>query len=195
MSITPVIRAARLDDAARLSEIYAPYILETAVSFEYVPLTPEQFRERMRQMMDYPYLVAEVEGVVVGYAYVHQLGTREAYRYSVELSIYLDRSMRSQGIGRALYMRMEEALRTQGVINVYADIARASSPDDPYLTDASLRFHAAMGFTENGVFTRCGRKFSRWYDTVWMEKFIGEHSHEPGELLSCAEVYKRLGIS
>ena len=190
-----IIRAASLEDAPRLSEIYSYYILKTAVSFEYDPPIAEEFAGRMASTMDkFPYLVAEADGTVIGYAYAQQLGLRSAYRYSVELSIYLDRDARGAGVGRALYERMEEALRVQGMHNLYADIARPVSADDPYLTHASLRFHEAMGFVPNGVFSRCGYKFSRWYDTVWMEKIIGTHDTEPRELLSCSEVYALCGL-
>ena len=190
-----IIRRARLDDAPRLSEIYAHYVLSTAVSFEYRPPTPEEFAARMEQAMArYPYLVAELDGKAVGYVYAHQLGTREAYKYSVELSIYLERETRRLGIGRMLYEKMEQALRTQGIISLYAVVARPSDEPDPYLTRASLDFHSAMGYTESGVCPRCGYKFGRWYDTVWMRKIITAHPSQPGELLSPEEVCRLLDI-
>lgn len=167
------IRDAVLDDAERLLEIYRPYVEDTAVSFEYEAPTPEEFRERIRKISSrYPYLVIERDGQIMGYSYAAQLKSRAAYDYCCEVTIYLDRSAQKRGMGRMLYEALEERLREQGIRNLYACIAWPETPDE-YLTFNSADFHAHMGYTLCGHFHKCGRKFDRWYDMVWMEKLIG----------------------
>lgn len=173
------IRPATLADAGRLSEIYAWYVLNTAVSFEYDAPDAEAFRQRMaRGMEKYPWLVAEAEGRVAGYAYAGPFKGRAAYDWSCETSVYVDREARRRGLGRALYEALEAALMSMGVRNLYACIALPEREDE-YLTLDSSRFHARMGFVEVGRFHRCASKFGRWYDMIWMEKHIGAHDRDP----------------
>lgn len=170
------IRIARPEDAAALLAIYAPYVTETAVTFEYgVPDIPE-FRRRIEETLAaYPYLIAEEKGEILGYAYAGRFQRRAAYDWSAELSVYVEQSARRRSIGRRLYAALEHALAAQHVANLYACIA-APAGKDPYLTEDSIRFHEAEGFTLAGRFRRCGYKFSRWYDMVWMEKEISPHT-------------------
>lgn len=172
------IRDATLEDAARILEIYDYYVRETAITFEYETPSLEEFQGRMRRIMArYPYLVA-VEGErVLGYAYAGHFRTRAAYDWSCEVTIYLDQSERRHGLGRALYAALEGALKEMGVLNLYACIGYPEA-DDEYLTTNSADFHAHLGYTEVGRFRKCGRKFGRWYDMVWMEKIIGEHGED-----------------
>ena len=169
------IRDARPSDAERLLEIYAWYVAHTAVSVEYeVPTLPE-FRERIgRTLRKYPWLVAEEDGRAVGYAYAGVFKGRAAYDWSCETSIYLDREVRGMGLGRALYGALEAELRSMGMLNLYACIT-LPEVEDEYLTLDSPRFHARLGYVQVGRFHRCGYKFNRWYDMIWMEKVIGEH--------------------
>lgn len=170
------IRIARPDDAAALLAIYAPYVTETAITFEYDVPSPSEFRRRIEETLaSYPYLVAEEGGRILGYAYAGRFQRRAAYDWASELSVYVAQSARRLGIGRLLYAAMERALAAQHVANLYACIA-APAGKDPYLTDDSIRFHEAEGFTLAGRFRRCGYKFSRWYDMVWMEKEISRHT-------------------
>lgn len=172
------IREAALQDAGRLLEIYAPYVERTAVSFEYDVPTVEEFRRRIEQTTQrYPYLVALAGGRIVGYAYAGQFHSRAAYRFSAELSVYVDRDMRGRGIGRALYAELEERLRQMGVLNLYACIAY-NDDDDEFLTKDSVYFHEKMGYRLIGRFNQCGCKFGRWYDIVYMEKIIGSHIND-----------------
>ncbi|MCD8142549.1 MAG: N-acetyltransferase family protein [Clostridiales bacterium] len=167
-----IIRPARLEDATALAAIYAPYVLETAVTFEYEPPDATAFRRRMEAIQGrYPYLVAEQAGEVLGYAYAAPFHDRAAFAWVAEPSIYLRRDARGQGLGSALYARLEELLRSQGIVSLCALIADAPA-EDAYITHASLRFHARQGFTELGRYPRCGYKFGRWYDLVWMEKAL-----------------------
>ena len=169
------IRTARPEDAPRLLAIYAHYVERTAVSFEYETPALPVFRERMEETMArYPYLVAEENGVVQGYAYAHPFVGRAAYDWSCELTIYLDPAARRRGLGRALYTALEEALGEMGILNLYACIGWAEEEDE-YLSRDSAQFHARLGFATVGTFRRCGYKFGRWYDMIWMEKVIGAH--------------------
>lgn len=169
------IREARTADAEAMRAIYAPYVEHTAVTFEYDVPTLEEFLRRMEVVRArYPWLVAEEDGRVVGYAYASPFKERAAYQWAVETSIYLDDTMRRRGVGRRLHDHLEQALRRQGILNMNACISYIS-PEDEYLTLDSVRFHERMGYTLVAHFHQCGKKFGRWYDMVWMEKFIGEH--------------------
>ena len=175
-----IIRAAQPADAEALAQIYAYYVDKTAITFEYeAPDAAEMERRRQAISLKYPYLVAEKDGKVVGYAYAHEFYGREAYAWSVEASIYVDKDCRKGGIGRRLYEAMEKALQAMGILNVNACIAVPRSEDDPYLTRASLDFHQRLGYTMVGTFHCSGCKFGRWYDVAWMEKMLGNHPDRP----------------
>jgi predicted acetyltransferase/ribosomal protein S18 acetylase RimI-like enzyme len=170
------IRAAQIADAKKLLAIYAPYVRETAITFEYEVPTVEEFAARIAHTLDrYPYLVAEYDGEIVGYAYAGPLHERPAYDWAVETSIYIRQYRKGQGIGRTLYDALEEQLRRQNIVNVNACIA---SPvvEDMHLTKASILFHEKLGYQMVGEFHQCGYKFDTWYNMVWMEKMIGKHS-------------------
>jgi L-amino acid N-acyltransferase YncA len=178
------IRMAQPGDAPALLAIYTPYVLNTAITFEYDPPAQEEFLGRMKNTLArYPYLVAVGDGVPLGYAYAAPFKNRAAYDWSVETTIYLAPQARGMGLGRALYLALEDCLRRQHVINLYACIAVTGRKGVPYLTDASPRFHAKMGYRENARFTACGYKFGRWYDMIWMEKQLGEHGDKPEPFL------------
>ncbi len=165
-----LIRSAELRDVPAMLGIYAPYVEETSVSFEYAVPSEEEFRSRLERVQSfYPWLVAEQQGRVLGYAYASRFHPRAAYDWSVEVSIYLERGERGRGIGRRLYDVLERCLRSQGVLCAYSCIAHAPTPDE-YLDHASIRFHERMGYRLTGTFPSCGYKFGRWYGMVWMEK-------------------------
>ena len=172
------IRPARREDAGAILDIYAHYVLHTAVSYEYeVPSLPE-FQARMdRTLEKYPYFVAVRDGTVLGYAYAGPFVGRAAYDWSAEVTIYLAPDKRRQGIGRALYETLEAALADMGIRNLYACIGWPE-PEDEYLTRDSAAFHARLGYVTVGTFRKCGRKFGRWYDMIWLEKLIGPHPAE-----------------
>lgn len=174
-----IIRDARASDAPRLLEIYAWYVERTAVTFEYVTPTLEEFRGRIEQTTrKYPWLVAEEDGRVVGYAYAGTFKGRAAYDWSCETTVYLDREAWGRGLGRALYGALEAALGEMGIRNLYACISW-SDTEDEILTQDSPRFHERMGFTLAGRYRQCASKFGRWFDMVWMEKHIGPHEPNP----------------
>ena len=173
------IRSVRPDDAGRLSEIYAYYVDEIAVTFEYDSPSPAEFAERIEgTTARYPYIVAERGGNILGYAYAAVFKDRAAYDRCVEVTVYLAPEAKGQGMGKALYTELERRLGEMGILNLYACIAVTDSEDE-HLTNASRDFHAHLGYREIGTFRKCGWKFGRWYDMVWMEKFIGEHGDKP----------------
>lgn len=167
-----VIRSATPDDAEKLLEIYSYYVENTAISFEYDTPSVEEFRERIETILKtYPYIVIEDEGKITGYAYAGVFHGREAYKYSCEMSIYVDRSARKKGYGRALYEAIEEELRARGMKNLYACIA-VPEGEDEYLDRNSEDFHEHMGYELIGEFHKCGYKFNRWYNIIYMEKLL-----------------------
>lgn len=169
------IRDAQLSDADRILEIYRYYVEKTAISFEYDVPSPESFQNRMKKTMEkYPYLVIERDGFILGYAYAGAFVGRAAYGWCSELTIYLDHNSQKCGLGRRLYEELEKRLRKMGILNLYACIGYTENEDE-YLTNNSAQFHAHMGFQQVGYFQKCGYKFGRWYDMIWMEKIIGEH--------------------
>lgn len=173
------IRNANLNDAERILEIYGYYVENTAITFEYTTPTAEEFRERMENVMKrYPYLVATENGEINGYAYAHAFVGRAAYDWSCETTIYVDKGARKQGLGKILYEALENALLKMGIVNMYACIGYPDENDE-YLTKNSAEFHKHLGFTVAGRFNKCGYKFGRWYNMIWMEKIIGEHKSIP----------------
>ena len=188
------IRCARREDASRLLEIYAPYVEKTAITFEYDVPTAEEFAARMDRVMEkYPYLVAERGGEIVGYAYASSFHSRAAYGWGVETSIYVDMEKRGGGVGGALYGKLEEALKAQGILNLNACIGFAD-PEDEYLKNDSVSFHAHLGYSMVGRFHRCGWKFGRWYDMVWMEKMLGAHGSDVRPVKRFEEVRADVGL-
>lgn len=173
------IRIAKPEDAGRLVEIYAPYVKETAITFEYEVPTVEEFEKRIASILKkYPYLLAEQDGKITGYAYAGVFNERPAADWSVESAIYVERGSRRAGVGRALYGALEKALAGQNILNINACIAWPETEDE-YLTYDSIRFHEHMGYRMVGRFHQCGYKFGRWYDLVWMEKHLGKHPAKP----------------
>lgn len=173
------IRRANKEDIQDILNIYGYYTENTAISFEYETPTLEEFTKRFNNISSkFPYLVAEMtqeqEKKIVGYAYGNTLIARAAYDYCAELTIYLDPEARKCGIGRKLYETLEEQLAEQGIKNLYACIG-SPIEEDEYLTNNSEQFHQHLGFKRNGLFYKCGYKFGRWYNMIWMEKIIGEH--------------------
>ena len=173
------IRVAALEDAKELLEIYAPYVEKTAISFEWEVPGLEDFQKRIEKTLKrYPYLVAEKDGRLLGYAYTGPFVGRAAYVWGAEVSIYLRENQRKMGIGKKLYQAIEEISKAQNITNLNACIGSPETEDE-YLTRNSMGFHAHMGYRMVGEFYKCGYKFGRWYNMVWMEKIIGKHEPDP----------------
>ncbi len=169
------LRPAVPEDAEALLAVYAPYVTDTAVSFETEVPSVEEFRNRIATISPfYPYIVAEMDERIVGYAYASAFKNRPAYDWDTENTIYISPDMRRQGIGRMLLEKLEEIMRAMNITNSNACIASVDVEDE-YLTRDSIDFHSRMGYLPVGCFHKCGYKFNRWYDMVWMEKLIGEH--------------------
>ena len=146
------------------------------------------FSGRIERVLEkLPYLVAENDGEIVGYAYAGAFHPRAAYQWCAEMSVYVKQNARRMGVGRMLYDAMEAILRMQRLTNVEACIAVPSAPD-AHLTMDSVRFHEKMGYRMVGTFHQCGYKFDTWYNMVWMEKHIGEHTHPQPPVLRFDEI-------
>ena len=189
------IATATSADAAEIAAIYAPYVRDTAITFEYEAPSAREMSSRIERITStHPWLVArDPSGVAVGYAYASPYYGRAAYAWCVETSIYVDRSARGRGVGRALYQELERVLAAQGILNLYACIATTSTPD-AHLDNGSVTFHTRLGYREIGRFTKCGYKFGRWYDTVWMERDLGEHTLGQSSVLPFPQVRSQLGL-
>lgn len=173
------VRFAAPADAEALVAIYAPYVLNTAITYEYEVPSLGDFAKRIETYSrKHPYLIAELDGVPVGYAYACPLGSRPAFDWAVETAIYIREDCRGMGIGKALYENLEAILRVMGIRTVTAAVASVDH-DDPYLTDASIRFHRTMGYIPVGTFHNAGCKFGRWYDLTWFEKAISNYENNP----------------
>lgn len=162
-----MIRNAALSDLPVILDIYRPYILETAITFEYDVPTLAEFETRFRTTTDkYPWLVWEEDGEILGYAYAGPFHSRAAYQWDADLSIYLRQDCRGKGIGKALYTELEYRLRELGYHVLYGIVTSANA--------ASCRFHEALGYHPIAVFENTGVKFGRWYGITWYEKRIRE---------------------
>lgn len=182
------IRIAQMEDAEALLAVYSPYVRETAITFEYEVPTPEEFGQRIRHTKErYPYLVAELNETIVGYAYASLFHERKAYDWAVETSIYVDRDKKGMGIGRKLYDMLEMILKEQNILNLNACIAYPEEEDE-HLTKDSVKFHEHLGYHMAGEFHQCGYKFHRWYHMVWMEKHIGPHLENQPDIKPFKEI-------
>jgi phosphinothricin acetyltransferase len=148
-------------DAERAAEIYRPSVDGSYVSFDEVAPDAAEMAERMRTtLVRTPWLVAESDDrEVVGYAYASEHRQRAGYRWSVDISAYVDADWHRRGVGKALYMELLALLRRQGFVNVYAGIALPN--------DASVRLHEAIGMSLIGVYERVGFKLGAWRDVAW----------------------------
>ena len=177
------IRLATPDDTDALLRIYAPYVLETGVTYEYEVPCMAEFRARIEGVLEkYPYLVAYEGDRILGYAYAKALGERAAFSHSVETAIYLDREARGKGVGSLLYCQLERILKQQNVTNLYAAVSYREQEDET-ISHASPLFHLACGYRKTAHFHQCGYKFGRWYDLVWYEKYIARHDDEPSDFI------------
>ncbi len=170
-----IIEPVNIKDAEELLLIYAPYVKNTAISFEYEAPSLMEFQDRIKNISaDLPYIKVVDKGEILGYAYASKFKNRRAYDWSVEVTIYVKNDHKRLGIGRMLYDALEASLKEIGILNMNACIAVAKE-DDKHLNNDSYYFHKKMGFNLVGTFHNSGYKFNTWYDMIWMEKIIGEH--------------------
>jgi len=165
MNKTIQVRPVTLNDAIELVKIYAYYVLNTSITFEYDVPSIEEFSNRIQKItMKHPYLVATIDSEIVGYAYATSYKERAAYDWSVETTVYVKHDIHGNGIGKALYIELEQALKNKHIVNMLACIT--------YPNPKSIDFHTRFGFTTVGHFPKIGFKFNEWRDIVWMMKNI-----------------------
>lgn len=176
------IRFATINDAQSLLKIYEQYI-ETVITFEYTLPSKEEFQQRIKDIIkEYPYLVCEENGQIIGYAYAHKDRERAAYQWNTELSIYMDKNYTSKGLGRKLYSALIELLRLQGVKTAYGVVT--------YPNAKSENLHKSLGFQVIGTFHNTGFKCNGWHDVIWFERKIDIYDTDPKPIISIHEVDK-----
>lgn len=174
------IRFVKPDDYKALLEIYAQYI-DTPITFECFLPTEQEFENRIANISkEYPYLVCEENDRIIGYAYAHRHKEREAYQWNAELSVYLDKSFTSKGLGKRLYLILMEILKLQRINMVYGGITAGN--------DKSVRLHESMGFDLLGTYHNTGYKCGKWHDVLWFEKAIAPLDPAPLPILSIAQI-------
>ena len=175
------IRTVQLSDAEAILKVYAPFITDTCISFEYVVPSVEEFAQRIASISaEYPYIVLEEDGEIVGYAYSHRYLERVAYSWDVEVTIYLAPKVQGKGLGVILYDALEKLMALQNIKNLYSCI----TGDNVH----SIEMHRSMGYELIGTFPKAGFKHDRWLDVVWMAKAIGEKENAPLPFVPFAEV-------
>ena len=169
-----IIRVARESDADAMAAIYAPIVRDTGISFEVDPPGPEEMARRLRATLPtHPWLVAEEAGTMIGYAYSGKHRDRAAYRWSVDVSAYVDARARRKGVGQALYGKLIALLQRQGFHSAFAGIALPNQ--------ASVGLHEAMGFKPLGIYQEVGFKQGQWRDVGWWRLGLSSSLDEPGE--------------
>lgn len=184
------LRVAHPDDAAAIQRIYRYYVENTAITCEVTTPSVAELRKRIATTLQrFPYLIASLADRVVGFAYISPANPREAYQWTVETSIYVDRHCRGKRVGTKLYDLLERICRQMLVVNMTAHIVYPhDGRGDQYLTLASPRFHEHYGYQLAGRFYKNVYKFDKWYDMIWMEKSIADHGPAPAPVRNFAEV-------
>jgi L-amino acid N-acyltransferase YncA len=168
------VRDATTADAAACAAIYAPYVTDTAVSFEAEPPGAAEMAERIAAgLARHAWLVGEAEGRVIGFAYGGPYKIRAAYRWACEVSVYVERGRRRTGAGRALYAALFERLAGRGFTMAVAGMTLPN--------EASARLHAATGFELVGTYRRIGYKHGAWHDVAWLQRALAEPGRPPHE--------------
>jgi L-amino acid N-acyltransferase YncA len=178
---SPFIRLATEHDAKQIAAIYAPNVTDTVISFEFEPPSVDEMRQRIEVTLQrYPWLVCERQGRLLGYAYAGAHGSRAAYQWSVDVSVYVHEDARRTGVGRALYASLFAALDLQGFYNAYAG---ATLPNP-----ASVGLHESVGFRQVGVYRGVGYKLGEWHDVVWWHLPLRERVADPDPPADLASV-------
>jgi phosphinothricin acetyltransferase len=172
-----IIRDARPDDAEAIAAIYAPYVERTPITFELIAPGAVEIARRMASVMErHPWLVAEENGRILGYAYADLFRSRAAYRWVVETTVYVAMGDEGRGIGRALYAPLLDRLSKQGYV---ATIGAIALPNP-----ASVALHEAMGFVHAGTYSKVGYKLDAWHDVGIWQRELGPRPEHPAEPLS-----------
>jgi phosphinothricin acetyltransferase len=187
-----MIRLATVEDASGMAAIYAPVVSRSAISFEAEPPTETEMAARVVATLPYaPWLVCAAESEVLGFAYASKHRERAAYRWSVDVSVYIDQHVRRRGMGRALYRSLLSLVRLQGFYAAHAGITLPNP--------ASVGLHEALGFVPVGIYRSVGYKLGAWHDVGWWQLPLRERAGEPalpltvGQARSCPEWETALG--
>jgi len=179
------VRPVAVEDADAIAAIYAPIVERTTISFEVAAPTARDFVRRIEALVPrYPWLVARDGDRVVGYAYAGPHRERASYRWSTDLSVYVDASARRRGVARTLYRSLLRILELQGFYRAFAGITLPN--------DASVELHRALGFERVGIYRDVGFKFGAWRDTAWYHRQIKEGAGPPHETIGFAALEPRL---
>ena len=166
------IRLAKRSDVPGILEIYAPFILETSVTFEEIVPDEASFWERIQGIMaELPYLVCEIDGRIAGYAYATGYRSRASYRWSKEVTVYIHPDFHRRGVADALYTSLHEMAKYQGVANMLAIITMPNKP--------SVGFHEHFGYVKCGEFSKVGYKMNQWQNVGWFELFLQDENEAP----------------
>lgn len=161
------------EDISEVLNIYAPYVKNTAITYEYDVPSPKTFSERVHHYTEqYPWIVAKEQGKIEGYAYASVYRSREAYQWGCELSVYLCPEARGKRLGKRLYSALMDLLTLQGYYTVYGVI---SLPND-----SSIALHERLGFSLEGIQRKCGFKLGQWHDAAIMSKVLQDYSVPSG---------------
>lgn len=167
-----IVRVATPEDAKSILDIYKPYILNTATSFETIVPSLEEFKARMEKYLcKYPWIVGEINGKLAGYAYASVHREREAYQWTCESSIYMHEKFKGKGIAKELYDALFGVLKMQGIVNVYAGITLPN--------DASVKLHEKCGFIHFATYDNIGYKLNEWHKVGWWRLQLNEYSLKP----------------
>ena len=181
----PSIRLATSLDASDILSIYTPYIANTSFTFETEVPTAKQFAERISAyLINWPWLICEIDGKIAGYAYASRHRERVAYQWSVECSVYVHDDFQKTGIGKALYTALFQILKTQGFRNVYAVI---NLPNEK-----SVIFHERMGFTYFATYEKVGYKLGKWKNVGWWRLILNEFGDEPTAPVKFSDLDKNI---
>jgi L-amino acid N-acyltransferase YncA len=179
------VRIANPADAAALVNIYAPYIQNTAFTFETEIPSAEQFSTRITNCLaKFPWVVCTINHKMAGYVYASVHRDREAYQWTCECSVYLDPAFTGKGLGKELYALLFEILKQQGLRNIYAGITLPN--------EASVRLHEGCGFTRFAVYENVGYKLGSWHKVGWWRLAINGYDREPAPPLKFSEIDRRL---
>lgn len=180
-AVQALLRFATEADAVAVRAIYAPFCEMTPTSFESHAPAPTEMRDRIRKTTaQFPWLVCERDGLVLGYAYAGAHRERAAYRWAVDVAVYIGDGSRRNGVGRALYTALFRLLVAQGYFKAYAGVTLPNA--------ASVGLHEAMGFTPVGIYRGVGCKFGAWHDVGWWQLGLQPEVAQPAEPIAIGEV-------
>ena len=184
MEVATKIRPATTKDATAVARVYAPYVLETAITFETEPPTAETMAQRIaKTVQTHPWLIADRGGEIVGFAYAGKHSERPAYRWTVNVTVYVSDGVRQSGVGRALYDSLLTTLREQGFRSAFAEIVLPNP--------GSIKLHENAGFKKIGVHEDIGFKLGRWHDIGYWRLGLADGSGPPREPIPFPELQAR----